>query len=196
MLLLVVLTIGFFSLRVQMLEEQVRDFPEQLRRERSAASAQVEALHKNAAISAIALKSVEFEHHLRNERNLMQQAESELKAARDRCSSLETQLQSSNNSAHALQEQLSKIDSDWHRELQAMEQQLQQLSSQADAMTEELQTQTARADEATAKLREAEDELQRCRYTMQHDADRLQVMCDGVAVCFCMRAASDLKALS
>jgi hypothetical protein len=69
-------------------------------------------------------------------------------------------------------------------------------SYQPEAAVIELQTQTARADEATAKLREAEDELQRCRYTMQHDADRLQVMCDGVAVCFCMRAASDLKALS
>jgi hypothetical protein len=78
---------------VQVLEEQVRGFPEQLRRERAAASAQVEALHSSAVASAIFDKSAEFERKLQQERLLTQQAESELKAARDRCEAMQQQLQ-------------------------------------------------------------------------------------------------------
>ena len=78
---------------MQVLEEQVRGFPEQLRRERAAASAQVEALHSSAVASAIFDKSAEFERKLQQERLLTQQVESELKAARDRCEAMQQQLQ-------------------------------------------------------------------------------------------------------
>jgi hypothetical protein len=178
MLLLVLLTIVFFSLRVQMLEEQVRDFPEQLRRERSAASAQVEALHSRA-VSAFADRSVDLDKRVQQEARRADVAESELKAARDRCSSLETQLKGVSNSALTLQVQLSKTDSDWRRELDAMQQRLRLFSSQVDSMSKELQTQTARADKAIAKLREAEDELQHCRSAIhQMSRDRDACCCD------------------
>jgi predicted nucleic acid-binding Zn-ribbon protein len=178
-------------LHAQVLEEQVRDFPEQLRRERSAASAQVEALHSRA-VSAFADKSVDLDKRIQQEMRRADVAESELKAARDRCSSLESQLQGSSNSVLSLQMQLSKTDSDWRRELEAMQEQLQQLVSQADGMSGELQAKAALVDEATAKWRQAEAEVQQCRNAMQRDAERLQVMCCWRVLCGCGQCRTDL----
>jgi flagellar biosynthesis chaperone FliJ len=170
--------------RFQELEEQVRDFPEQLRRERATASAQVEELHSRA-VATFADKSVDLDKRMQQEARRADEAESELKAVRDHCSSLESQLQSSSNSVLTLQMQLSKTDGDWRRELDAMQQQLQELASQADTMSGELQAQAARADAATAKWREAEAEVQQCRHVMQLDAGRLQVLnsCGASALC-------------
>ena len=157
----------------QELEEQVRDFPEQLRRERATASAQVEELHSRA-VATFADKSVDLDKRMQQEARRADEAESELKAVRDHCSSLESQLQSSSNSVLTLQMQLSKTDGDWRRELDAMQQQLQELASQADTMSGELQAQAARADAATAKWREAEAEVQQCRHSLQRSFHQLE----------------------
>jgi hypothetical protein len=85
-----------------MLEAKVRSFPEQLRLERTAASAQVEALHSSAVASAIFEKSAEFERQLRQEKLLTQQAESELKAALDRCDAMQQQLLQLTSQADAI----------------------------------------------------------------------------------------------
>ena len=134
---------------LQALEEQARDFPEQLRRERAAVGAQVEELHSRA-VSAFADKSVDLEKRLQQESRRSETAESELKVLRDHCRSLESQLKSSSDSVVTLQSQLSKSDSDWRLEFDAIQQQLQQQALQAATFSKELQAQTTRADEATA----------------------------------------------
>ena len=154
----------------------MRDFPEQLRRERAAASAQVEELHSRA-VSAFADKSVDLDRRMQHETRRADEAESELKVVRDQCRSLENQLQSSSNTVLTLQMQLSKTDGDWRLELDAMQQQLQELVSQVEARSRELQAEAARADAASAKWREAEAEVQLCRHAMHRDAGRLQVVC-------------------
>ena len=160
---------------MQALEEQVRDFPEQLRRERASASAQAEELHSRV-VSAFADKSVDLETRLQHEGRRAEAAESELKGVRDQCSALESELKSSGDSVVALQSQLSKADGDWRHEFDAMQRQLQEQALQMETMRQQLQDQTSRADEATAKWREAEAGTRQCRHAMQLDADRLQVM--------------------
>ena len=149
----------------------MRDFPEQLRRERAAAGAQVEELHSRA-VSAFADKSVDLEQRLQQEARRAEAVESELKAVRDRCSILESQLKSSGDSVLALQSQLSKSDGDGRREFDAIQLLLQEQASQAETLNKQLQAQTARADEATAKWREAEADIRQCKQAMQLDADR------------------------
>ena len=168
---------------LQALEEQVRDFPEQLRRERAAVSAEAEELHSRA-VSVFVDKSVDLEKRLQQEVQRSESAESELNAVRDRCSILESQLKSSGDSVLALQSQLSKSDSDWRREFDAIQQLLQEHASQAETLNKQLQAQSALADEATVKWREAEADTRQCRQSMQLDADRLQVLwrCDTVCV--------------
>ena len=169
---------------MQALEEQVRDFPEQLRRERAAVGAQVEELHTRA-VSAFADKSVDLEKRLQQESRRAELAESELKVVRDHCRSLDGQLKSSSDSVFTLQSQLSKSDSEWRLEFDAIQQQLQQQGLQAATFSKELQAQTTRADEATAMLREAEADVRLCRHAMQLDADRLQVLF-LLALCACV----------
>ena len=161
---------------MQALEEQVRDFPEQLRRERASASAQAEELHSRAAMSIVTQKSAEYELRLQSEKQTTEAANAELKRARDRCSVLESQLKSSGDSVVALQSQLSKADGDWRHEFDAMQRQLQEQALQMETMRQQLQDQTSRADEATVMWREAEADVRQCRHAMQLDADRLQVM--------------------
>ena len=170
---------------LQALEEQARDFPEQLRRERAAVGAQVEELHSRAAISAVTQKTAELEHRFLIEKQRAETAESELKVLRDHCRSLESQLKSSSDSVVTLQSQLSKSDSDWRLEFDAIQQQLQQQALQAATFSKELQAQTTRADEATAMLRDAEADVRLCRHAMQLDADRLQVLFRR-ALCACV----------
>ena len=168
---------------MQALEEQVRDFPEQLRRERASASAQAEELHSRV-VSAFADKSVDLETRLQHEGRRAEAAESELKGARDQCSALESELKSSGDSVVALQSQLSKADGDWRHEFDAMQRQLQDQALQMETLSKQLQDQTSRADEATAKWREAEAGTRQCRHAMQLDADRLQVMrCEVILMC-------------
>ena len=162
----------------------MRDFPEQLRRERAAVSAEAEELHSRAAMSIVAQKCSDFERRLVIEKRLTQSVEIDLNAVRDRCSILESQLKSSGDSVLALQSQLSKSDSDWRREFDAIQQLLQEHASQAETLNKQLQAQSALADEATVKWREAEADTRQCRQSMQLDADRLQVLwrCDTVWV--------------
>jgi hypothetical protein len=152
---------------LQALQQQVREFPEQLRREKAAMSAQVEELHSRA-VSSFADRSVDAEKRLQLETRRADAAESQLKVARD-------QLSSSNDSLHALQSQLSQSESEWREEFDAVQQQLLEQVAEAESMIMQLQAQAARADEATARCRQAEAEVQQCRHTMQLDAGRLQV---------------------
>ena len=164
----------------------MRDFPEQLRRERAAASAEAEELHSRAAMSIVAQKCSDFEHRLQQERQQSESAESELNTVRDRCSILESQLKISGDSVLALQSQLSKSESAWRCEFDAIQQLLQEHASQAETLNKQLQAQSALADEATVKWREAEADTRQCRQSMQLDADRLQVLwrCDAVCVVY------------
>ncbi len=158
----------------------MRDFPEQLRRERAAASAEAEELHSRAAMSIVAQKCSDFEHRLQQERQQSATAESELNTVRDRCSILESQLKISGDSVLALQSQLSKSESAWRCEFDAIQQLLQEHASQAETLNKQLQAQSARADEATVKWREAEADTRQCRQSMQLDADRCKTLEDKI----------------
>ena len=164
----------FAHIGLQALQEQVRDFPEQLRREKAALGVQVEELHARA-VSAFVDKSIDLEKHVQAEARRAEAAESQLQALQDECRHLESQLRSSNDSLLALQSQLSRSEGEWRQEFDAVQQQLEQQVSQAESLNRQLQAQAARADEATARSRQAEAEVQQCRHTMQLDAGRLQV---------------------
>ena len=90
---------------LQALEEQARDFPEQLRRERAAVGTQYE---EQAVLSAVAQKTAELEHRFLIEKQRAETAESELKVLRDHCRSLESQLRSSCDSVLTQAETFSK----------------------------------------------------------------------------------------
>jgi len=140
-------------------QEQVRDFPEQLRREKAALGDQVEGLHARA-VAAFVQSSVQHEHRLQQETRRAEAVESQLQAVQDECRHLESQLRSSNDSLLALQSQLSRSEGEWRQEFDAVQQQLEQQVSQAESLNRQLQAQAARADEATARSRQAEAEVQ------------------------------------
>jgi len=168
--------------QMQELQQQVREFPEQLRREKAAMSAQVEELHSRA-VSSFADRSIDAEKRLQLETRRADAAESQLNAVQDEFRRLESQLSSSNDSVRALQSQLSQSESEWREEFDAVQQQLLEQVTEAESMSMQLQAQAARADEATARCRQAEAEVQQCRHTMQLDAGRLQVRVKRV-LCF------------
>ena len=137
----------------------MRDFPEQLRREKAALGAQVEELHARA-VSAFVGKSIDLEKHVQAEARRAEAAESQLQAVQDECRHLESQLRSSNDSLLALQSQLSRSEGEWRQEFDAVQQQLEEQVSQAESLNRQLQAQAARADEATARSRQLEAEVQ------------------------------------
>ncbi len=164
----------------------MRDFPEQLRRERAAASAEANDLNTRAASIIFAQKRSNSEHLLQQERQQTASAESKLNAVRDRYRILESQLNVSGHSVLTLQSQLSQSESAWRREVDAKQQLLQELASQDETLNNKLQAHSTRADDATMKWRDAEEDARQCRQYMQLNADRLQVLwrCDAVCVVY------------